>query len=55
MTCYELAIRLTREQKALMGKSKYVRNVYARSKKEDLAQQQRDFEPIFSRSYERRR
>lgn len=47
-TCYELTIRLTEEQKALMGKSKYVRNVYAKNKREDLAQQQRDFEAEIS-------
>ena len=47
-TCYELTIRLTEEQKALMGKPKYVRNVYAKNKREDLAQQQRDFEAEIS-------
>ena len=44
-TAYELNIRLDQEQRDLMGgKRKYTRVVYAKNKKEDLANQMRDFE-----------
>lgn len=43
-TAYELTVRLSREQAALLGKRKYVRVVYARNKRDDLAAQIRGFE-----------
>lgn len=44
-TAYELNIRLSGEQSALVGgKPKYTKVVYARNKREDLAQQCRAFE-----------
>lgn len=43
-TAYELTIRLSKEQKELMGKRKYVRVVYAKNKREDLAERVEAFE-----------
>ena len=43
-TAYELTIRLSGEQTSLVGKRKYVRVVYARNKRDDLARQCRAFE-----------
>lgn len=43
-TAYELTIRLSREQASLIGKRKYVRVVYARNKRDDLARQCAAFE-----------
>lgn len=43
-TAYELTIRLSSEQIQLVNKKKYVRVVYARNKREDLARQCRVFE-----------
>ena len=49
-TAYELTIRLTKEQRELMGKRKYVRVVYAKNKREDLAEQVAEFESAISQS-----
>lgn len=48
-TAYELTIRLSKEQRDLMGKAKYVRVVYAKNKREDLARQRKGFEEEVSR------
>lgn len=48
-TAYELTVRLSKEQRDLMGKAKYVRVVYAKNKREDLARQQKEFEEEVSR------
>lgn len=47
-TAYELTVRLSKEQAALLGKRKYVRVVYARNKRDDLAAQVRAFEEEIS-------
>ena len=48
-TAYELTIRLSKEQQELMGKRKYVRVVYAKNKREDLAEQVQAFEHEISK------
>lgn len=49
-TAYELTIRLSKEQQKLTGKKKYVRVVYARNKREDLAEKVAAFESEISQS-----
>lgn len=43
-TAYELTIRLSQEQMSLLGKKKFVRVVYAKNKRDDLARQCSEFE-----------